>query len=214
MSQIPLSDLRREFSSKVLSRATVAADPFIQFGSWLDEALSSSILDANAMLVATADGRGRPSARIVLLKSFDASGFTFFTNYESRKGRDLEVNPNVALHFFWPELERQVGITGIAEKISHSESEEYFNSRPLESRLGAWASDQSRPIPSRDHLVEKLEKIREEFPGGNVPLPPYWGGYRVTPDRFEFWQGGASRLHDRIIYTLEDGRWTIGRIAP
>jgi pyridoxamine 5'-phosphate oxidase len=209
-----LPALRREYSLKQLSRSSVAADPFEQFTVWMNEALNSKILDATAMTLSTVDADCRPSARVVLLKKFDKLGFVFFTNYESKKGRDLLTNPNAVIHFFWPELERQIIINGKAEKTSKEESEAYFKSRPFESRIGAWASNQSSILPSRGVLEKQFSEIKERFKGGDVPLPPLWGGYRLVPDRFEFWQGRASRLHDRICYELSDGNWAISRLSP
>jgi pyridoxamine 5'-phosphate oxidase len=177
-------------------------------------ALNSDIIDANAMTLSTVDADCRPSSRVVLLRGFDTSGFTFFTNYESKKGHDLAANPNAVLHFFWPELERQVNIRGSAAKISHEESEAYFKSRPVESRIGAWASNQSSVLESRDELEKRVEELRAKFGGDDIPLPPFWGGFRVTPDRFEFWQGRSSRLHDRICYELKENNWEISRLSP
>ena len=209
-----LSALRREYSLEQLSRSSVAIDPFDQFTVWMNEALNSQILDATAMTLTTVDADCRPSARIVLLKKFDPQGFVFFTNYESKKGHDLLANPNAAIHFFWPELERQIIINGKAEKTSKEESETYFKSRPLESQIGAWASNQSSTLPSRDVLEEKFLEIKARYTDEDVPPPPFWGGFRLIPDRFEFWQGRASRLHDRICYKLVNGNWTISRLAP
>jgi pyridoxamine 5'-phosphate oxidase len=165
------------------------------------------------MLLATVDTDCRPSSRIVLLKGVDTRGFVFFTNYESRKGADLDQNPSVSLTFFWPQLQRQVHIAGNAQKISTKESETYFKTRPYDSQIGAWASEQSSVIGSRAALESRFEEMREKF-SDDVPLPPFWGGYRVTPDKFEFWQGRASRLHDRILYRLADGGWLIERLSP
>jgi pyridoxamine 5'-phosphate oxidase len=206
--------LRREYSLRQLSRSSVAADPFEQFTVWMGEALNSQILDATAMTVSTVDADCRPSARVVLLKKFDKLGFVFFTNYESKKGRDLLANPNAVLHFFWPELERQIIINGKAERTSKEESEAYFKSRPFESRVSAWASSQSSALSSRDVLEEKFSEIKERFKEGDVPLPPFWGGFKLVPDRFEFWQGRASRLHDRICYQRNNGNWIISRLSP
>ena len=214
MNADELAGMRRDFSSRTLDESSIENDPFEQFAFWLKEALASQIIDANAMALATVDAECRPSSRIVLLKGFDAGGFTFFTNYESRKGRDLAENPNAVLHFFWAELERQVIISGTAAKIPREESEEYFASRPLESRIGAWASHQSSRLENRRQLEDRVQELSERFADGNVPLPPYWGGYRIKPDRFEFWQGRASRLHDRICYELSDNGWEIYRVSP
>lgn len=209
-----LAALRRDFSRESLSEISVAGDPFEQFSKWMDEALAAEIVDATAMTLSTVDTECRPSSRVVLLKGFNSSGFTFFTNYESKKARDLAANPNAAIHFFWAELERQVIISGTAAKTPREESEAYFRSRPVESRIGAWASKQSSVLSSREDLENRVEELRAEYPDGNVPLPPFWGGYRLTPERFEFWQGRASRLHDRICYELRGGRWEIFRLSP
>jgi pyridoxamine 5'-phosphate oxidase len=208
-----LADLRRDFAHQELSESAVATDPFDQFSLWMDEALAADIIDANAMTVSTVGEDGRPSARVVLLKYFDASGFAFFTNYDSKKGRDLAANPFTVLHFFWPQLDRQVAIYGQVEKTTQEESEKYFNSRPVESRLSAWASNQSRVVESRTVLEQRVAELREKF-GDNVPLPPFWGGFRLTPDRFEFWQGRQNRLHDRIVYELAGEGWNIVRLSP
>jgi pyridoxamine 5'-phosphate oxidase len=167
------------------------------------------------MTLATATPDGRPSARIVLLKGVDAEGFIFFTSYDSQKGRELEANPLAALVFFWPELERQVRVTGVARRIGREESESYFQSRPRGSRIGAWASTQSQVIPDRASLETRIAEMETAFPGAEIPLPPFWGGYRIEPESIEFWQGRRSRLHDRLRYTLgPDGGWAIERLAP
>src|SRR3954465_9377994 len=213
MNRTDLADLRRDYAGKALNKVSVASDPLIQFNTWLDEALNSEITDANAMTVATVDADRRPSSRVVLLKGLDEQGFVFFTNYDSKKGSDLAANPNVSLSFFWPQLQRQVIISGTAKKISVDESAAYFRTRPVDSQIAAWASDQSSPLDSRASLDAKFQEMREKF-GDNIPLPPFWGGYRVLPERIEFWQGRASRLHDRIVYQLVDGRWIIERLSP
>ena len=213
MSKADLPNLRRDYAGKLLSKVAVDSDPFVQFGVWLDEALHSEIIDANAMTLATVDTECRPSARIVLLKGFDERGFVFFTNYKSRKAADLAANPNVCLSFFWPPIHRQVMIYGTAEKTSLQESENYFRTRPFDSKIAAWASHQSSVIESRSVLEEKFAELRLQYPE-DVPLPPFWGGFRVVPNRFEFWQGRASRLHDRIVYRQADERWIIERLAP
>lgn len=210
-----LADLRRDYSLKELSELSVADDPFSQFSKWMDEALHSDMAaEATAMVLATVDEDRRPSARVVLLKEFSENGFTFFTNYESRKGRDLASNPNAFIHFFWAELERQVSISGLVAKVSREESEAYFRSRPRESRIGAWASAQSSVIPSRADLEEKVQQLQVQYRDQEIPLPPHWGGFRLVPQAFEFWQGRASRLHDRICYELVDGQWSIFRRSP
>lgn len=208
-----LAALRREYSLKQLSRASVSPDPFEQFSVWMSEALNSEILDATAMTLATVDAGCQPSVRVVLLKGHGPNGFVFYTNYESKKAHDLAANPNAVLHFFWPELERQIIINGRAEKTTVEESEIYFKSRPVDSKIGAWASNQSSKLASRDALEKRFEEMRTRF-GDDVPLPPFWGGFRLVPDRFEFWQGRASRLHDRICYELNDSEWGISRLSP
>ena len=213
MNKTDLAALRRDYSGKPLTKASVDTDPVVQFERWFDEALSSEITDANAMTIATVDADRLPSSRVVLLKGFDDAGFVFFTNYESKKGRDLAANPHVSLSFFWPQLHRQVIIQGVAEKVSQAESETYFRSRPYDSRLAAWASDQSSAIASRADLENRFEETHQRF-GDDVPLPPFWGGFRVAPESIEFWQGRASRLHDRLVYRLVENRWLIERLSP
>ena len=208
-----LSALRREYSLKQLSRSSVSRDPFEQFSIWMNEAISSEILDATAMTIATVDADCRPSARVVLLKGYGPDGFVFYTNYESRKARDLAANPNAVLHFFWPEMERQIIINGKVGKTSREESEAYFASRPTDSKIGAWASNQSSRLASRDALEKSFEEMQIKF-GEDVPLPSFWGGFRLVPDRFEYWQGRASRLHDRICYELTGSGWKIFRLSP
>lgn len=208
-----LADIRRDFESSGLLESKMSSDPFDQFAAWMNEALSSNVLDANAMTLSTIGDDGRPSARVVLLKYFDADGFCFFTNYESRKGRDLTANPQASLNFFWPQLNRQIAILGRAGKTSREMSEKYFLSRPVDSRLAAWASAQSSEIESREILEGRFDEFREKF-GDEVPLPPFWGGFRLTPERFEFWQGRQNRMHDRIVYTLDDNVWHMSRLSP
>lgn len=209
-----LAGLRQDYSRHELSRSSVAEDPFAQFTAWFDEAVSALIVEPNAMMLGTATTEGQPSGRTVLLKGYDGSGFQFFTNYNSAKARDLTVNPFCFLHFFWKELERQVFIRGLARKTSEQESDDYFAIRPYQSQIGAWASEQSSVIPSRKTLEEKFAELKEKFSEGTVPRPPFWGGYRVTPDHFEFWQGRPSRLHDRILYTRHEHSWLISRLSP
>ena len=213
MNKIDLANLRRDYAGKPLSKKAVDPDPFAQFAVWMNEALASEILDATAMTLSTTDRECRPSARVVLLKGFDERGFVFFTNYESRKAADLAANPNAALSFFWPELHRQVMIHGEATRTSKEESEAYFKTRPLDSQIGAWASKQSAVVESRSALESKFEEMRARF-GTEAPLPPFWGGFRVVPERFEFWQGRASRMHDRICYRSVEGQWMIERLSP
>ncbi len=205
--------MRVDYRRAALSEHESAKDPFEQFTRWLDEAIAACVPEPNAMSLATVDAAGAPSSRIVLLKSVDARGLVFHTNYDSRKGRELEANPRVALLFFWPELERQVRVTGRAEHASAAESDAYFAQRPRESQLGAWASPQSAKIASRDVLEARLAEVRARF-AGTVERPPRWGGVRVVPARFEFWQGRASRLHDRLQWTREADGWHIARLAP
>lgn len=209
-----LKNLRRSYSLKKLDEKEADQNPFIQFKKWMEEALNSQLFEPTAMTLATSTKSGIPSCRIVLLKGFDEDGFIFFTNYGSRKSKELNENPSAVLLFFWQELERQVRIEGRVEKISRQISEAYFNSRPLESRLGAWASPQSEVIPSRQYLEEKFDEMRKKYPDGNVPLPPNWGGFRLIPHSFEFWQGRENRLHDRIFYSLINNSWKISRLAP
>jgi pyridoxamine 5'-phosphate oxidase len=210
-----IADLRIEYSSQTLLEDSVAAGPIAQFQTWWDQVIASEISEPNAMTLATASADGFPSARIVLLKGFDEEGFVFYTNYKSYKATQLEENPKACLVFFWKELERQVRISGIVTRVTEVESDVYFNSRPVGSRIGAWASPQSQSIENREWLEQVFEKKKEEFRQGEVPRPPHWGGYRVKPVIVEFWQGRFSRLHDRIQYTLnEAGAWTIERLAP
>jgi pyridoxamine 5'-phosphate oxidase len=209
------ADLRREYARARLDEQDVSHDPIVEFARWFAQAQEAELPEPNAMTLATATAGGIPSARIVLLKAFDERGFVFFTDYRSRKGTELEENPRAALVFYWGELERQVRITGVVAETSPEESAEYFRSRPLGSRLGAWASHQSRVIAGRAALETDLQEIETRFANGEVPLPPHWGGYRVTPDAIEFWQGRESRLHDRIRYVRQgDGRWRIERLSP
>lgn len=209
-----LAALRQEYSQHELSRASVAADPFVQFAAWFDEAVAAEIFEPNAMHLGTASLDGIPSGRTVLLKGFDALGFTFFTNYNSRKGRELAANSNCYLHFFWQELERQVVIHGTAARVSVQESDDYFAQRPYQSQIGALASEQSSVIESREVLESRFEELSAKFSEGNVPRPEHWGGFTVTPTEFEFWQGRRSRLHDRIRYTLSEDAWTLQRLSP
>ena len=210
-----IAELREEYAQASLTRAHVAKEPVAQLRVWLDVARAVEEREPTAMALATVSGDGRPSVRVVLLKGLDERGLAFYTNLESRKGRELKANPNAALVFWWPVLERQVRVEGRVEPVAKAEAEAYFKNRPLDSKLGAWASPQSRPLESREELGTRLEAIRSEFDGDDIPLPPHWGGFRVVPDRFEFWQGRASRLHDRIEYLLDaQGDWAITRLAP
>lgn len=210
-----ISDLRREYASRALTEADAQDDPIQQFSLWFGEALKAELLDTNAMTLATASRDGQPSARIVLLKGFDEAGFVFFTNYESAKARDLDANPRAALLMFWAALERQVRITGRVTRTSADESRQYFESRPFESRIGAWASAQSRTVRDRESLESRYAELAAKYAGQPVPLPPFWGGYRVAPETIEFWQGRQSRLHDRLVYARQDdGVWSRSRLAP
>ncbi|MEP6945827.1 MAG: pyridoxamine 5'-phosphate oxidase [Acidobacteriota bacterium] len=214
MLKANLADLRKDYSKSELNETSVSADPFEQFSKWMEDTLRSEIPEPTAMVLATVSSDGRPSSRVVLLKGFDDEGFVFYTNYKSRKGRELAGNPNAAIHFFWPDLERQINISGSAKRVSPEESDNYFQSRPYASRVGAWASKQSEPIDSRMVLIKRVARLVVKYASGNVPRPPHWGGFRIVPDRFEFWQGRESRLHDRICYELDNGGWHISRLSP
>jgi pyridoxamine 5'-phosphate oxidase len=209
-----VADVRREYGLAGLSERELAADPIDQFRLWLEQAMTVDPKEFTAMTLATADCAGRPSARVVLLKGVDERGFVFYTHYDNHKGRELRENPRAALVFYWPLQDRQVRVEGTVEKTSRAESEAYFASRPLGSRVGAWASPQSRRISSREELERKVREAGERF-GENVPLPPDWGGFRVHPETIEFWQGRPSRLHDRLCYSRDsEGHWRIERLAP
>ena len=209
-----LSDLRKEYTLAGLRRMDLSPDPILQFSSWLDAAIASGLSEPTAMSLATADAKRRPSCRTVLLKGVDQRGFIFFTNYESRKGRELAENPRAALTIYWKELERQICIAGDVIRLPANESEIYFQSRPLGSRLAAWVSRQTETIKDRAALEQTLQEVTGRFPGENVPLPPYWGGFVVQPLTIEFWQGRLNRLHDRFRYTKQKGSWLIERLAP
>jgi pyridoxamine 5'-phosphate oxidase len=211
---VSIADLRREYALARLDEKDVSRDPIAEFARWFAEAQAAEVEEPNAMILATATSDGIPSARVVLLKGFDERGFVFFTDYRSQKGAELETNPRAALVLHWSELERQVRITGDVTRTSAEESETYYRSRPLGSRLGAWVSHQSQAISSRAALEGGLREVERRFAGGDVPLPPYWGGYRVKPGAIEFWQGRENRLHDRIRYVREGETWRIERLAP
>lgn len=209
-----ISDIRTDYKLRSLNETDVSADPIAQFTGWWDEAVNSKIEEVNAMTLATVTSEGRPSARIVLLKGFDENGFVFFTNYQSKKGKELEENPHAALVFFWKELERQVRIEGGIEKISEEDSDAYYQSRPAGSRIGAWASPQSEVIEGREILENNFKALEKKFEHTSIPRPGHWGGYILRPSMIEFWQGRSSRLHDRIQYSLKESGWVIERLAP
>jgi pyridoxamine 5'-phosphate oxidase len=209
-----VASLRKEYTRAGLAESDVASDPVEQFRRWFDEALAAGLYEPNAMTVATAAPNGRPSARVVLLKGFDERGYVFYTNYEGRKGRELEENPRAALLFYWGELERQVRVEGTVSRVSKEESDAYYASRPRGSRLGAWASEQSRTVEGREVLEDRIEDLEAEYEGREVPRPPFWGGYRVVPEVVEFWQGRENRLHDRIVYRRRGAGWRIERLQP
>ncbi|GGJ30137.1 pyridoxamine 5'-phosphate oxidase [Deinococcus roseus] len=206
-----IRDLRKEYTAASLNQ--VDPDPVRQFERWLQEALDSKILEPHGMVLSTANGQGRPSSRVVLLRGFDASGFVFYTNYLSRKGQELAANPQACLNFWWTELERQVRIEGHIEKVSPEESDAYFASRPAESQLSAASSSQSQVIESKEVLYDRVDALKAQHPEG-IPRPEHWGGYRLVPDYFEFWQGGPARLHDRFVFTRTEHGWQIDRLAP
>lgn len=210
-----LHDMRRDYKLHELDEQSVDENPFIQFESWFEDAKKSEVLEPNSMILATSGADNIPNIRAVLLKIFDERGFVFFTNYNSDKAKEIAANPNVALEFLWLDLERQVRVIGRCEKIPHAESLSYFMKRSRGSQIGAWVSDQSSVISTRKFLSMTIEKMKEKFKNGEVPLPDFWGGYRVAPTKIEFWQGRQSRLHDRILYTKkEDGMWKVSRLAP
>lgn len=209
-----LADLRKDYTLHGLLENEVAPCPFIQFGRWFGDAVNAKVTEPNAMTLATSTAHGAPSARIVLLKSFDERGFTFFTSYEGRKAAELDENPRAALVFYWPDLERQVRVEGEVRKVSRLESEEYFLSRPLGSRIGAWASKQSSVMKGREELETRWQEIEKRHAGSSVPLPETWGGYRLWPNAIEFWQGRPSRMHDRILYERNGTFWGIKRLGP
>ena len=232
-----IADLRREYNLTGLRRADLEPDPIAQFKKWFDQATGARAsgrirkllirvykaifllgnteqLDLNAMTLSTVDAAGRPSARVVLLKGLDHRGFVFYTNYNSRKGRELDANPNASLVFYWPDQERQVCIAGAVTRLSQEESDAYFHSRPYGSQIGAWASDQSQTVADRAALEEKWKEFEHKFPKGAVPRPAHWGGYILRPERVEFWQGRPNRLHDRFRYSQQQGSWNVERLCP
>jgi pyridoxamine 5'-phosphate oxidase len=210
-----LSDLRISYTKAGLLESDLSRDPFEQFSLWFEQARAAGVLEPNAMSLATADADGAPNCRIVLLKAFDARGFVFYTNAESRKGEELQANPRAALLFYWPELERQIRISGGVHPVSREEAEAYFATRPPGHQLGAWASRQSSVVSSRDTLHVEMQAAEERFGESPAPLPPWWGGYRVRAERMEFWQGRLDRLHDRLQYVLQpDGTWIVERLSP
>lgn len=211
---VNLADFRKEYSDRGLRRADLKADPIQQFGDWFKTATDVGVHEPNAMTLATASATGTPLQRTVLLKGYDEKGFVFFSNYQSRKAADIDANPQVCLLFPWLTLERQIIIQGHVEKTTVEESTAYFHSRPIDSQIGAWVSNQSEVITSRDALNAKLAEIRKRFADGIIPLPPFWGGYRVVPTSIEFWQGGPARLHDRFLYSRSDDGWKIERLSP
>ncbi len=212
---LDLQSLRTEYTKGGLERDNLHENPIEQFKRWMQQTIDAQLPDPNAMTIATVDANGQPSQRIVLLKNIDEKGFVFYTNLGSRKAQELKQNPKVSLHFPWYFLERQVKVCGVAEQLSHAEVLKYFVTRPRDSQLGAWASQQSRPVSSRALLMQQFESMKNKFAKGEIPVPDFWGGFRVKPHQIEFWQGGAARLHDRFEYNLQpDNSWTIQRLEP
>lgn len=209
-----IQDIRINYSKKSLDTKDVDLNPFVQFEKWFNETLKSDIPEPTAFCLATADINSKPSLRTLLMKGFDEEGFYFYTNYESRKSKELKENNNASMLFFWPELERQIRIEGKVDKISETESYNYFKTRPFKSRVGAWASNQSTVIEGRITIIKKFFLYLAKFHSKDIPLPPYWGGYKLIPDYFEFWQGRKNRLHDRVRYRLQNSTWLIERLSP
>ncbi len=210
-----LANIRTDYTKLKLGEDMLQSNPFTQFEKWMNEALAQNVMEPNAMTIATVNTEGKPSLRVVLLKGFDEKGFVFFTNYESRKGEELLQNPSVALNFFWITMERQVRIEGIVKKIDEAASTSYFQSRPKESQISAWASPQSREVESREVLENKVQDLEKQYQSDAVlPKPEFWGGYIVEPTYFEFWQGRANRLHDRLVFEKSENSWKMKRIAP
>ena len=209
-----IKDNRREYDYGTLSRENLRTNPFEQFSLWMDQALEAEIVDPTAMSLATVDTQGKPWQRMVLLKGFDERGFVFYTNLGSRKVADIMSNPHVSLQFPWLQLDRQVIVGGKAEPLSDNETSDYFKSRPISSQLAAWASEQSSPIASREVLEAQFNAVQQRFESGEVPLPEFWGGYRIVPREFEFWQGGENRLHDRFSFQRDGDSWIISRLSP
>jgi pyridoxamine 5'-phosphate oxidase len=214
-SNAKIDAIRRDYMLRSLSQTDMDSNPIDMFSKWFDDAVTAAIPDVNAMSLATCGDNGQPTSRVVLLKGVENDGFVFYTNYESAKGKEMAENNRVGLCFYWTELERQVRIDGVVEKVSREASEKYFKSRPYESQVGAWASHQSKVVQSREQLEAQFKDMLQEYPEQNgVPLPPFWGGYIVKPTRFEFWQGRASRLHDRFEYALSEQKWVLSRLSP
>lgn len=209
-----LEDIRREYLAQGLNRESLLDDPLLQLQAWLEQVIELGIQDATAMTVATVDQQGMPNQRIVLLKHLDSKGLVFYTNYQSQKAREIESNPKISVHFPWHSLERQVKVQGAVTRVSQAESLKYFLSRPRDSQLAAWASEQSARINSRQFLLSQFESMKAKFSSGDIPLPDFWGGYRIQPSVFEFWQGRENRLHDRFQYQQSGGTWKINRLAP